>query len=67
MRVFEKHYKKERMCCFLHNDVSQDPKLDQTAHDTDPPVPHQHLAWGLILEKEVGDGVSDLALHLLLA
>lgn len=47
----------------LPNDVSQDPQLDQATHHSHPPVPHQHLARGLILEEEVGEGAGDLALH----
>lgn len=49
----------------LPNDVNQDPQLDQTAHHSHSPVPHQHLARGLILEEEVREGAGDLALHLL--
>lgn len=49
----------------LPDDVGQDPQLDQTAHHSHPPVPHQHLARGLILKEEVGESVGDLALHLL--
>lgn len=49
----------------LPDDVSQHPELDQTAHHPHPPVPHQHLAGGLILKEEVREGVGDLALHLL--
>lgn len=47
------------------DDVGQDPQLDETADHADPPVPHQHLPRGLVLKEEVGDGVCDLALHLL--
>lgn len=49
----------------LPYDVSQDPQLDQPAHHSHPPVPHQHLARGLVLKEEVGEGVGDVALHLL--
>lgn len=49
----------------LPNDVSQNPQLDQPAHHSHPPVPHQHLAGGLVLEEEVGEGTGDLVLHLL--
>ncbi len=49
----------------LPDDVGKDPQLDQTAHNSHPPVPHQHLARGLVLKEEVGDGVGDMALHLL--
>lgn len=55
------------ICWLLPDDVSQDPQLDHTAHHPNPPVPHQHLAWGLILKEEVREGVGDLALHLLSA
>lgn len=47
------------------DNVGQDPQLDETADHADPPVPHQHLPRGLVLKEEVGDGVGDLALHLL--
>lgn len=49
----------------LPNDVSQDPQLDEPTHHSHPPVPHQHLAGGLVLKEEVREGVTDLALHLL--
>lgn len=49
----------------LPDDVCQDPQLDQAAHYPNSPVPHQHLARGLILKEEVGNGICDLFLHLL--
>lgn len=49
----------------LPDDVRQDPQLDQAAHHPNSPVPHQHLARGLILKEEVGNGICDLFLHLL--
>lgn len=47
----------------LPDNVGQDPQLDETAHHAHPPVPHQHLAWGLILKEEVREGIGDVALH----
>lgn len=49
----------------LPDDVNQNPQLDEPAHHSHPPVPHQHLAGSLILKEEVGEGAGDLVLHLL--
>lgn len=48
----------------LPDDVNQDPQLDEPAHHSHPPVPHQHLARGLVLKEEVRQGAGDLVLHL---
>lgn len=61
----EKEKKTKGMRRVLPNDVYQNPELDQTAHYANPPVPHQHLAWGLVLKEKVREGIGDLALHLL--
>lgn len=57
--------KREKSVQVLPNDVNQNPQLDEPAHHSHPPVPHQHLAGSLILKEEVGEGAGDLVLHLL--
>lgn len=57
--------KREKGVQVLPDDVNQNPQLDEPAHHSHPPVPHQHLAGSLILKEEVGEGAGDLVLHLL--